>query len=145
MREFLLGDEKFDVKKYYSFIDKVYKKRVGRSAGKLLDELKINNYPLILMQGVQDDKTMVGLINTNSVVDNREETFYQEPDWQKLQDAWNRKAYPHLYPAKKTSCDKKNAENIGNQTEIAIITKDSEKQKHSNRFLGKKIHSFFLK
>lgn len=50
---------------------------------------------------------MVGLINTDSVVDNREESFYQEPDWQKLQDAWNRKAYPHLYAQEKADNDKK--------------------------------------
>lgn len=97
VREFLLGDEKFDVEKYYAFIDKVYEKRVGRSSDKVLAELKKNNYPIVLMQAVQDDKTMVGLINTDSVVDDREESFYQEPDWLKLQDAWNRKAYPHLY------------------------------------------------
>ena len=103
----MLGDKTFDVKRYYSFIDKVYKKRVGHSADKLLDELKINNYPLIFMQEVQDDKTMVGLINTDSFVSNREETFYQEPDWQRLQDSWNRKAYPHLYVEKKTESDKK--------------------------------------
>ncbi len=132
VREFMLGDKTFDVKRYYSFIDKVYKKRVGHSADKLLDELKINNYPLIFMQEVQDDKTMVGLINTDSFVSNREETFYQEPDWQRLQDSWNRKAYPHLYVEKKTESDKKNAKNIEEHTDTDSIKKDSKKKQNSN-------------
>ncbi len=94
---FLAGDEGLDAEIYYRILEKAYKKRLGDTADKILDELKIYNYPIVLMQGVQDDKTMVGLINTETVVDNREESFYKEPDWQRLQDSWNRKAYPHLY------------------------------------------------
>ena len=129
IREFLLGDEKFEVEKYYSFINKVYKKHVGSTADKMVDELKKNNYPLILMQGVQDDKTMVGLINTDLVVDDREESFYQEPDWQKLQDAWNRKAYPHLYAQDTASTVEEKKDNPNGNGHYSEMTKTESEEK----------------
>ena len=52
------------------------------------------------MQNEQDDKTVVGLLNTDLSLDNKEADYYSEPDWNALQEAWNRKAYPHLYVKK---------------------------------------------
>jgi len=129
VREFLLGDENFDVGKYFAFLNKVYTKHVGRTADKLLDELKKNNYPLILMQGVQDDKTVVGLINTDAIVDDRDESFYQEPDWQKLQDAWNRKAYPHLYAQDTKPITNEKKDDLCGEGHSAGITKTESEEK----------------
>lgn len=97
IKTFLTGDEKFDDFEFYSRVERVYEKHVNKSANVIIGDLKKNNYPIILMQNVQDDKTIVGLINTEIEVDSKESTFYEEPDWQKLQENWNRRAYPHLY------------------------------------------------
>ena len=63
----------------------------------IIENLKKNNYPVMLMQNEQDDKTLVALVNKEVPVDIHNPEFYDEPDWNALQDAWNRKAYPHLY------------------------------------------------
>lgn len=139
VNDFLNGDESFDARKYYSLLEKVYKKRVAGTADRLLDELKVNNYPLVLMQGVQDDKTVVGLINTEVEVDNREESFYREPDWQKLQDDWNRKAYPHLYSKETASSSsgntkKKDGTNTVSSTnagKMAVTQKQEDEKKET--------------
>ena len=101
--EFLRGEEDFEPELFYAVLERAYGKRVGASAQNLIDELKEHHYPLIMMQGVQDDKTIVALIHADLTVEDREEDFYREPDWAKLKKAWNRKAYPHLY-ADETSC-----------------------------------------
>ena len=49
---------------------------------------------------ITDDKTLVVLFNTSVVPKVKEDSFYAEPDWAGLQEAWNRKAYPHLYKEK---------------------------------------------
>lgn len=46
---------------------------------------------------VKDDKTILVVINPNIVPARLDESYYQEPDWNDLQEKWNRKAYPHLY------------------------------------------------
>ena len=107
IKEFAKSEDK-KKEKYYSILEKAYSKRLENHTD-CINELKVNNYPLVLMDGVQDDKTVVGLINDEIEVDNEEESFYKEPDWQKLQDAWNRKAYPHLY-ANENKNVKENAE-----------------------------------
>ena len=97
---FLEGKEEYDEREFFDVIEGIYKKRVGEKFEDYISVLKKNSYPIVLMQGVQDDKTMVGLINTEVEVENKDTTFYCEPDWQKLQEEWNRKAYPHLYTDK---------------------------------------------
>lgn len=49
---------------------------------------------------VSDDKTVVVLINSVLNPKNQEEHYYAEPDWDRLQAEWNKKAYPHLYENK---------------------------------------------
>lgn len=50
---------------------------------------------------VNDDKTVLVIIDSNIEVHLQTEEYYKEPDWQKLkrayEDAWKRKAYPHLF------------------------------------------------
>ncbi len=76
---------------------KVYRKRVPKAGKRLCRELKDTNNPCALMQGVQDDKTVVGLINTDADIGRKEAGYYAEPDWIRLKDEWNRKAYPQLF------------------------------------------------
>ena len=40
----------------------------------------------------------------------KEDGYYQEPDWVKLQDDWNRRAYPHLY--KKQESNNKQTDDV---------------------------------
>lgn len=50
---------------------------------------------------VQDDKTVVVLINTEVAPKVREKEYYEEPNWAELkrkrEEAWKREAYPHLF------------------------------------------------
>ena len=97
IKYFLSDDEKFDDSMFYSHIEKIYEKRVPENKDNIIKKLRKNNFPIKLIKNVEDDKTLVGLINTEIEVDNKEVIFYEEPDWKKLQEEWNRKAYPHLY------------------------------------------------
>lgn len=46
---------------------------------------------------VTDDKTVLVVFNPKIVPSLKEESYYAEPDWNRLQLEWNKKAYPHLY------------------------------------------------
>lgn len=48
-------------------------------------------------KSITDDKTVVVVFNSEIKPILQDPSFYAEPDWIKLQDIWNRKAYPHLY------------------------------------------------
>lgn len=49
---------------------------------------------------ITDDKTVVVAFNADIVPALKDDSYYAEPDWAKLQELWNRKAYPHLYKNK---------------------------------------------
>lgn len=49
---------------------------------------------------ITDDKTIVVAFNADIIPALKDESYYAEPDWAKLQELWNRKAYPHLYKDK---------------------------------------------
>lgn len=97
IEEFLAASDEYDAEHFYSRLAIIYKAHISNDADNIISELKQNNYPVALMQAQQDDKTLVGLINTDMPLDDKTKEFYAEPDWNALQDAWNRKAYPHLY------------------------------------------------
>lgn len=97
IKYFLSDDKKFDDSMFYSHIEKIYENRVPENKDNIIKKLRKNNFPIKLIKNVEDDKTLVGLVNTEIEVDNKEVVFYEEPDWKKLQEEWNRKAYPHLY------------------------------------------------
>lgn len=50
---------------------------------------------------VNDDKTVVVLINSDVAVNSQPQEYYAEPDWVELKrkhdEAWRRAAYPHLF------------------------------------------------
>ncbi len=97
MEQFITSDESYDSNRFYNRLVEIYEKHVGENAKLFIEELKKNNYCNVLMQKQQDDKTIVGLINTKAISDNKQPEFYAEPNWEELQEAWNMKAYPHLY------------------------------------------------
>ena len=97
IKYFLSDDEKFDDSMFYSRIEQIYDNRVQKNVTNIIKKFKKNNFPIKLIKDVQDDKTLVGLINTEIEVDNKEASFYEEPDWMKLKKIWNDKVYSHLY------------------------------------------------
>ncbi len=97
MERFLTAEENYDGERFYKRLNEIYKAHVGDKANALTDNLKKLDYCNLLMQKQQDDKTIVGLVNTKAVLDDKPPEFFAEPNWEALQEAWNRKAYPHLY------------------------------------------------
>lgn len=65
---------------------------------------------------VNDDKTVIVLVNPDVEVRSQAPEYYAEPDWTKLKceydELWKRKAYPHLH---------------GNDTSMGDIASDEEK------------------
>ena len=48
-------------------------------------------------RSITDDKTIVGIVNTDVVPARKGEDYYQEPDWEQLRNEQDRKLYPYLY------------------------------------------------
>jgi hypothetical protein len=75
----------------------------GESAVKERIEDFIKNIP---DEQVNDDKTVVVLINSSIKSKLQPENYYKEPDWAELKlkrdEEWKRLAYPHLFKEKET-------------------------------------------
>lgn len=99
IKEFITADDDYHIEKFYDRIKKALIKHFSNTAKAktVCGNIKQNGYPIMLMNNQQDDKTVVGLINTDAVTENQNDEYYDEPDWMHLQELWNRKAYPHLY------------------------------------------------
>lgn len=107
IEDFLIASDEYDENSFYARLSAIYKQHIPDDCCEVIDELKKKNYPVVLMKKEQDDKTIVGLINTETHLDDKDKDFYAEPDWSALQEAWNRKAYPHLYEANKNETGSK--------------------------------------
>ena len=94
----MMGSENYNADDFYDRLLKIYRKHIPDQAEEVIEDLKKDNYPVVMMQNEQDDKTVVGIINTSLELDDNEAEYYADLDWEKLQEAWNRKAYPHMYP-----------------------------------------------
>lgn len=127
---FLNAEDNYDSEDFYYRLTEIYKKRTPQSYVEIVKAIKEKNYPIGLMQGVQDDKTVVGLINTDILVDNRDNLFYSEPDWDRLQEAWNRKAYPHLYKDEQSASEGKNIDSPNPKSE------ETEEAKKKDEFVS---------
>lgn len=97
IKDFITVDDEYNIDKFYDRLSEIYKKHHGEKGKDLVDNLKEKNYPIALMQSVQDDKTMVALINTETVFETKDIQHFSDPNWDDLQEEWNKKAYPHLY------------------------------------------------
>ena len=98
MEAYLGGDLEYDSQFFYERLEEVYRARTGEKAEELIAELKKYNYPVSLMQGSRDDKTVVGFLNPALQVEPQPEAYYKDADWVTLQNVWDRLAYPGLYP-----------------------------------------------
>lgn len=97
IEDFLMADDGYPAEDFYTRLTAIYERHISEQASEIMGALRKRNFPIMLMQGVQDDKTMVALISTDVSIADRPPEFYAEPDWTALQGAWNRKAYPHMY------------------------------------------------
>ena len=72
----------------------------GEAATQARIEEFIDNIP---DEQVNDDKTVVVLLNTSTEFDPQPDEYYAEPDWaglkRKHDEEWKRQAYPHLFEA----------------------------------------------
>ena len=97
MEAFLAAEPDFDEQFFYERLKTIYESRVPKRAEEFVEEVKRCNYPVSLMQGSRDDKTVVGFLNTETFVEPQAESYYKEAQWGVYQEAWDRKAYPGLH------------------------------------------------
>ena len=97
METYVTADMEYDSEFFYEHLQSIYHARTGENAENFISELKRCNYPVTLMQGSQDDKTVVGFINTDAAMEPQPADYYKEADWIAYQEIWNRMAYPGLY------------------------------------------------
>lgn len=126
--DFIVADKDYETSRFYTRLLDVYKRHIPKAAESVIETLKKANYSVSLMQSEQDDKTIVGLINTDLPFDNKEESFYSEPDWNLLQEAWNRKAYPHLYSDRQKENDEETTEQSVDNAPNISTTDTTEEQ-----------------
>lgn len=94
----------------------------------IIKSISAYNYPFALMNSVTDDKTVVGVMNSENIPKANNLAYYKEPDWGKLQDEWNRLAYPHLYPENQA----KNDNRLNEQSDKAESDVTSEKLQNND-------------
>jgi hypothetical protein len=72
--------------------------RAGEAEIQSQMEEYISNIP---EEQINDDKTLVALLDSSLTPEVQPEAYYAEPDWaalkQKSDDEWKRLAYPHMY------------------------------------------------
>jgi len=79
-------------------------------------------------RAITDDKTIVVAFNADVVPALKDDSYYAEPDWGKLQEIWNRKAYPHLYKDKASSEEEKESlkEDVSSESTEEIPEQNAE-------------------
>jgi len=102
---YIAGDQDYDIEFFYERLKTVYEARIPEEAEEIIAGLRRYNYPVSLMESSQDDKTAVGLINTEAFIESLPAESYADVDWIELQEKWNRLAYPSLYKEKEDDAD----------------------------------------
>ena len=102
---YIAGDPDYDSEFFYERLKTVYEARIPEEAEEIIAGLRRYNYPVSLMESSQDDKTAVGLINTEAFIEPLPAESYADVDWIELQSKWNRLAYPSLYTEKEEGTD----------------------------------------
>jgi hypothetical protein len=115
---FVTAENDYDTDEFYRRLSAILKTHLSEGVNEIIEVYKQKNYPIALMLNEQDDKTIVGLLNTDLMLDNKDAAFYSEPNWEMLQEAWNRKAYPHMYNNPQNESDEKIQDNTDATTEM---------------------------
>ncbi len=87
-------------------------------------------------KSITDDKTVVVVFNADIVPALKDDSYYAEPDWAKLQEIWNRKAYPHLYKdsnAEEDACSDSSSDSAADviAEDTKNVTADNTEEKDS--------------
>lgn len=106
---FLLSDEEYDTDRFYARLDDIYKARIPERYEEIIAEIKKNDSPCRLVNDIRDDKTLVVLGNTDMPTGSKEPEYYEEPDWQTLNEEFLRILYPGRI-TEKTYGEKENTE-----------------------------------
>ena len=95
-------------KEYLSYLKSILVSRLSqKQAEQALESFAKGQYPLTLLKNVEDDRTVVGVLRKETYAKTGAFSAYLEPDWEKLQGKWARKAYPGMQIHKEESTDKK--------------------------------------
>lgn len=100
MYQFLLG--KIEVKTFNACLQNGYEKILSkRDANKICQSIEKYNYSTWEIEKVEDDKTIVCAIETKARVRITDVEYFIEPQWEKLQEQFERLAYPSLFQEEK--------------------------------------------
>lgn len=136
IEEFVTADKDYNEDAFYARLSAIYKQHLSEEdTNQLIEEIKKSNVPVDSMQNVTDDKTVVALINTNVVIENKSLGFYKDPDWRAIYNAWYRELYPHLCQNKEESSDEKLvrvSEDKDVKEEIVSKEQELESEKNDN-------------
>ena len=116
INDFLTASPDYSPENFYNRLAEIYRKHIPEQAEAAISKIRERNYPFILMNAQEDDKTMAAIINTEVPLEDCSAEYYSDPDWAALREAWNRKAYPHLY-ADTEKDDKKDSAQEKNEAE----------------------------
>lgn len=135
---YLNADPEYDSDFFFERLEEIYRIRVPEHAEDLLAELKKYDYPVVLMQNSQDDKTAIGFLNTDLTVESQEEEYYKDADWIMLQNIWDRLAYPGLFQEEKAEEKEKKSTTQQSITKwmkrfTRLQPEDSEEQEDENK------------
>jgi len=97
-------------------------------------------------ESITDDKTVLVLINEDSIPERKDDSFYKEPDWNFLQLEWNKKAYPHLYEKKEEiATNSMNSDTKQSSIEKAKNEIEKKNEQISKEQIPKKENNLFKK
>lgn len=100
MYQFLLG--KMEVEIFNACLQNGYEKILSkRDAKKICQTIEKYNYSTWEINKVDDDKTIVCAIETKARVRITDVEYFIEPQWEKLQEQFERLAYPSLFQEEK--------------------------------------------
>ena len=135
IKDFLTASADYAPENFYTRLAEIYGKHIPEQAEAAISKIRERNYPFILMKAQEDDKTMAAIINTDVPLEDCPAEYYSDPDWAALREAWNRKAYPHLY-AETDKEDKKDSVQEKNETESQENTPNNENKDDSSKQNG---------
>lgn len=136
IKDFICSENNYSDEFFYRRLNEIYKRHMDEeTAGILVQNIYDNGMPGYLMRQVEDDKTLVALINPDMMLDNKPSRFFEDPDWNEMQEKRESLLYPEL---KKSNDFKVNTWKPKNQNENKEPT-DSEDQKKDEQEEAEKL------
>ena len=132
IKTFLAAEKEYDKEKFYARLSKIYSVHIPEQSAAEIDKIRKKNFPCILMNDEQDDKSMAAIINTDIILDHCPVSHYADPDWKALQEEYNRMAYPSLYADKEEKKPEDSKENKQDNSSTENIDKSSKDSYENN-------------